>query len=356
MKHAIIGLLIGILFAFAPVFSAETGFALLPLWNASINNIQAVEQTPLKMSDATFAITTLNGYYQVSAYGSVRRFVAGGESIIKPTTDGNFYVSYKRVGNEIIMSNADNEIFWKLPSAEYPYISPDGKNIILLTADGSTARIADFNGNVYANPALNGQFCTAVGFSEKGSFAGIGFIDGRYFIVNNKGQIINQGTSPDTTLIKGIAIDDTGNYAIVHSGNSRKDYLLNISIPKKKTWQHELTTCHQVKTAMAINSKGQALFLDMDTILHIDIPSRDVIAHSVIKKRYGQSQVSVHDDTFSITYPAADGGTVWYIWQWDKGKIYSRIFFEEPFLHNMMTSNIILLRGHDTLLCFAYQP
>ena len=338
---------------FAPLFITHTGFVLTPLWHGMVHSIQTIETAPIDDATISFAITTESGYYHVRANGSVQKFITG-DSFVKPTSDGRFFIAYKKVGNEIAMYNAANEFFWKIPSTEYPYISPDGSTIILLTADGSSARIADFNGNVYTNPELNGQFTTALAFSQRGSFAGIGFIDGRYYILNNKGHIVYKGISPSSTVIKGIAIDDTGCYALIHCGNSSKDYILGINIPKQKCFTHELSAPHYVKTSMAINTSGKAIFLDFDKLLEIDIKGKDVTAFDVIKKRYGQSQVSVSGDIFMISYPADAGGSVWYVWQWGKGKLFKREFYEEPFLHHILSHNIILLQGQDTLMCFAY--
>ncbi|HOT19001.1 MAG TPA: hypothetical protein PLX22_03535, partial [Spirochaetota bacterium] len=81
----------------------------------------------------------------------------------------------------------------------------------------------------------------------------------------------------------------------------------------------------------------------------------DVTEYPVVKKRYGQSQINNTDDIFTITYPAATGGSVWYIWDWNKGKLYSREFFEEPFLYSIISNNLILLQGQEMLACFAYQ-
>ncbi|MDH7554388.1 MAG: hypothetical protein QHH74_12100 [Spirochaetota bacterium] len=355
MRYSIIGLLVGILLGFSPVFMTHTGFLLTPLWYGSLQKIQAIEAAPGNDEKMSFAVTTDSGYYYIGASGLVHKFITAGDAFIKSTSDGKFYITYKKVGNEIALYNAANEFFWKLPSTEYPYISPDGSIIILLTADGSSARIADFNGNVYNHDELNGQFTTTVAFSQKGSFAGIGFIDGRYYICNNTGQIIYKGTSPSSTVVKGIAIDDTGKYALVHCGNSSKDYVVGINITRQKSFAYELSAPHHVKTSMAINTYGKALFLDFDRLLEIDIKGKDVTPYDIIKKRYGQSQVSGNDDIFMISYPADAGGSVWYVWQWGKGALYKREFYEEPFLHHILSHNIILLRGQDTLMCFSYQ-
>ena len=355
MRYVITGLLAGMLLAFVPVFDTHTGFVLQPLWYGALQKIQTIEPSSTKIDKLSFAITTDSGYYHLDANGAFKRFIAGGDNFIKPTIDGNFYISYKKVGNDITMYNATNEIFWKIASAEYPYSAPDGSIIVLLTADGSSARIADFNGNIYANTPLNGQFCTAVAFSPKGGFAGIGFIDGRFYIVNSRGQSIYAGQSPESTIVKGIAIDSTGQFAIVHCGDSSKDSLIAINIARQKTWLHELSTSHHVKTALAVNSSGHALFLDMHSLLAVDIKGKDVTEYPIVKKRYGQSQINSISDIFTITYPAAAGGSVWYIWDWNKGKLYSREFFEEPFLYNIMSNNLILLQGQEMLACFAYQ-
>jgi hypothetical protein len=355
MRYAILGLLVGILLGIAPVFMIHTGFVLTPLWYGSLQKIQTIEPASTTNGKMSFAVITDNGYLYIAANGLVHKFISSTDAFVKPTTDGKFYITYKKIGNEIAMYNAVNEFFWKLPSTEYPYISPDGSIIILLTADGSSARIADFNGNVYPNDELNGQFTTSIAFSQKGSFAGIGFIDGRYYICNNKGQIIYKGTSPSSTVVKGIAIDDSGNYALVHCGNSSKDYVVGISIARQKSFTYELSAPHYVKTSMAINTYGKALFLDFGRLLEIDIKGKDVTSYDIIKKRYGQSQVSVSNDIFMISYPTEAGGSVWYVWQWGKGTLYKREFYEEPFLHHILSHNIILLRGQDTLMCFAYQ-
>lgn len=339
---------------FAPVFTITTGFVLSPLWYGSLQKIQMTEPAPIDDATMTFAVTTDSGYYHISAGGFVQKCIAVADAFVKPTSDGKFYITYKKVGNEIAMYNAANEFFWKLPSTEYPYISPDGSILILLTADGSSARVADFNGNVYPSPELNGQFTTALSFSQKGSFAGIGFIDGRYYILNSKGQIVYKGISPSSTVVKGIAIDDSGNYALVHSGNSSKDYIVGINIAKQKSFTYELSAPHYIKTSMAINTTGKAIFLDMDRLLEIDIKGKDVTPYQIIKKRYGQSQVSTNGDIFMISYPTNAGGSVWYVWQWGNGVLYQREFYEEPFLHHILSHNIILLRGQDTLMCFSY--
>ncbi len=355
MRYSIIGLLVGILLGIAPVFIIHTGFVLTPLWYGSLQKIQAIEPASVDYEKMSFAVTTDNGYHYIGANGVVHKFISAADAFVKPTSDGKFYITYKKIGNEIAMYNAVNEFFWKLPSTEYPYISPDGSIIILLTADGSSARIADFNGNVYPNDELNGQFTTAIAFSQKGSFAGIGFIDGRYYICNNKGQIIYKGTSPSSTVVKGMAIDDTGSYALIHCGNSSRDYMVGITIAGKKSFTYELSAPHYVKTSMAINTYGKALFLDFEKLLEIDIKGKDVTPYAIIKKRYGQSQISVSNDIFMISYPANAGGSVWYVWQWGKGKIYSREFIEEPFLDNSLSGSVVLLRGQDMLACFVYQ-
>lgn len=355
MRYAALGLILGLLLGFSPVFITYTGFVLTPLWYGSLQKIQAIEPAPVATATSSFAVTAESGYYHLKGNGAFIKYITAGDTFIKPTSNGNFYIMYKKVGNEIAMYNANSEFFWKLPSTEYPYISPDGSIIILLTADGSSARIADFNGNVYTNPELNGQFTTTIAFSQKGSFAGIGFIDGRYYIVNNKGQIIYKGISPSSSVIKGIAIDDTGNYALVHCGNSNKDYVVGISIAKQKSFDYELSVPHYVKTSMAINTTGKAVFLDFDRLLEIDIKGKDVEAYQIIKKRYGQSQITSNNDIFMLSYPTEAGGSVWYVWHWGKGAVYKREFFEEPFLHHTLSDNIILLRGQDTLMCFAYQ-
>jgi len=151
---------------------------------------------------------------------------------------------------------------------EYPYLSCNGKIIILMNGDQSGIRTVDYNGNL-GPIRISGRTCTAVVFSDRGDYGGVGFLDGSYYIIDPRGALTFYGMTPKGTMVKGLAVSGNGSYCAVHYGDTRKDHLRVIEIGSGDHDEVELAHAHPVKTAMHIGGDGYCTIIDIDRVLRV---------------------------------------------------------------------------------------
>ena len=168
------------------------------------------------------------------------------------------------------MYNKKGDRFWKIQSREYPISSYNSKIILLLNGDQSVIRIIDNHGNEIGQKNIYGRLCTSIVFSRKNDFGAIGFINGRYYFINEKGKLIHKGITTSKKIVKTMAVSSNGAYGAVHYGDTQKDTVAIININQKDVNEIDLKNIHKVKTSIHISDNGTVTIHDIDQILNVD--------------------------------------------------------------------------------------
>lgn len=353
MRFFFPGFLIG---AIASLFllSPTAGTEIEPEWHGGIQAIPAIETSPWKSPPSArfFVKKKDTDYYLLGGNGAVVLSGSVADGLSAFSGDGQFYVRFQKVGSEIEFFNARGDRFWKIESLEYPYLSHNGKLIMLLNGDHSGIRLVDNNGNLLGTGPVSGRTCTALSFPDHGDFGAAGFLDGSYFAVNARGMMINRGTAPRGNIVKGIAVSGNGRYTLVHFGNNRKDVIRIIENASGDSDEVELKYQHQVKTSLLITDEGNSAVIDMDRILYISSSGRIRFSISIPPKREGHSSLSGRGGIFTASYTMRTGSSKLILFRDDSIILFSREFPAESFLDAVIRNGLIFVRGSDNLFCY----
>lgn len=355
MKYLIIGLLLGLLAGLIPFWMPDGGTELYAEWNGVLDKLEETEiSTNRSLQNITLVpIVDKNSLFVISGHGIMKTRIDSPESNIAISGSGKYYITYQKVGKYIELLDINGDRFWKIKSMEYPYLSYNGKVILLLNGDHSRVRIIDYHGNEVGVKSLSGRFCTTLSFSKHSDVSGIGFLDGSHYILNDKGVIIYSFISPGANTVKGIALSSNGAFAAVHYGNSDRDAVKLVDLHDKSTEIIPLASVHGAKTAMNVGDDGTVAILDRDRILVCDSDGDTRYQIKIKPKRIGYSKIDESQGMYITSYTQESGEAVFLMFQKDGNVYFHKEFPSESFLDCHVKQNIILLRGNRNLYCYS---
>jgi hypothetical protein len=350
MKFFVPGFLAGAcisIFLFVP----KTGMEFYPNFSAPVAELERLEVNRVfapKLS-REFNFKTDKTLFRIDGSGKAERIDLPGEYTAL-SGNGKYYVRFDKVGKEIEFFTTAGDRFWKMHSREYPYLSFEGQLILLLNGDHSRIRIVDHNGNEIGDKVLAGRMCTAIAFAEKGNTGAVGFLDGSYYSVNAKGEIVVSGRVQGA--VKGIAAAVGGRKVAVHFGNSQKDSLHIIDLDEETEATAVLQSVHSVKTSLVYSAAGEVLMLDGSDFVRFEEDGGEVFRYAVGKRREGHSAICSVADMYALSYTTAAGPSEFMLFSNDGVCIIEKTFNAESFLDVSVRGLTVLLRGSDNLYSY----
>jgi hypothetical protein len=353
MFYIIIGIIVGIILNFIPVFNPMGAAEIFPEWNSPLNSIENIQYSSNRQSKIKFPVTTETGIYLLSANGKLLKQKFLENKLSSVSKNGDYYAQYEKTGNQVEFLNISGEKFWRVNSMEYPHVSPNGKIILLANGDLSRIRIFDINGNTAGIKEIQGITCLNIAFAGQSDFSGIGFLDGSYYFLNDKGEIISKGKSPDNSPVKGLAISNNGKFQVIHYGNEKGDFLKLTEIDNK-SYTIPLKHIHLTKTAITVNDNGIIAAIDYDRII-ITRKNKIKTIMKIPPKSPGLSSIDSSSNLYSASYTGTNGKTNFFIFYEDGTVLMNKTFSEESYFESGIYENIILLRGMSNLFCYSFQ-
>jgi len=356
MRYLYIGLICGFILGFLPFFKPVGGVAIYPEWHGKIDLIKNIQKAsnPLISKIQLPPVKTTEKIFTLSGNGEILTEMNMDHQLVSFSKNGKYIIKYDKIGTNIEFLNIHGERFWKSISMEYPYISFNGKIILLMNGDHSAIRIVDFNGNEIGSKKINGRFCTVISFSKFSDFAGIGFLDGSFFIINYNGEIIYKGIASENFLIKGIAISSNGQYIAIHHGGKEGDFIRLVNLNLKKFFITPLKHIHISKTSLKVLNDGRISVIDYNRILLIGNRGKITKIIETPTKRPGTSTIDYANGIFIASYTKTTGNAHFIIYREDGTPLFAKNFSSEPFLISFMNDSVIFLRGSESLFCYYY--
>ncbi len=350
MRYLIAGLIAGFVINLF-VFKPAGGAAVYPLYYKSINSLEISKAA----GDETFGLSDRGFIYRVDFYGKVKSKFETGKRLSSLTADGRFAVLFEKTGSELELVSTSGDRFWKMKSLEYPYISSGGKLIFLMNGDHSAVRITDINGKIIGRETIYGRICTVLSFSERNDFGVIGFFDGSYYVVNEKGDILKQGACPPGNTVKSAAISCTGKYAAVHCGDENSDRIMIVDIDKDSIETFELNESHYTAAPLQIDDSGRTIFLGHRAVTVLDSEAELLLKLPVAERRPGQASVLSAKGCLAAGFTEINGGSRCVIFTEDGDVIFSREYPGEAFLKLISSPGKITVRGAGSVFCYAVE-
>jgi hypothetical protein len=196
--------------------------------------------------------------------------------------------------------------------------------------------------------------CTVISFSDQSDYSGIGFLDGSYYILDEKGEIIRSGTAPEGNFIKSITISKNGKYYGVHYGNTEADYVKVVNISEDVSYIITLNNVHVTRTAMHLSDNGELLVLNRDRIF---VASADEIRTiiKILPGKEGFSSVGMSGSVCSASYMGIDDQAHFLMFLEDGQILFHKAYAEESFIESIMYEDVIIVRGNLDLYCYSFQ-
>jgi hypothetical protein len=353
MKFFIPALIIGAalnLFFFHPITDIE----IRPQWTGSLKQVQDIE----KSFNSTFASIHFPVRYDdriiyINGNGNIEGEFIQKENLFSLSGNGEYIITYKQAGSKIELYNKRGDRFWMIDSLEYPHQSYNGKLAFLVNGDHSHVRVIDHNGNEMGVKKVTGRMCTALAFSDRRDFGALGFLDGSYYFLDEKGRLIYSGRTEIDSMIKGIAVNAHGTFGVIHSGSVDKDSLYIINLKDKSIETFELKNVHHCKTSIHITKNGTVTVNDTDRILNIDRDGDINFSIDIPVKRYGSSSIKFNNKFYAATYSMMNGEGKLFLFSGDGVVYMEKTFPSESFLTCSFNGDLILLRGSDNLYCYS---
>jgi hypothetical protein len=354
MLYLLLGIISGIIISFAPIWSPSGAIEIYPEWQGSLGSIANIEQSPNSvMPRAELPVVYNSNMYLLSAKGKLQKTINFNNHLVSVSNNGAYYAQYDKIGTHVELLNTTGDKFWRTKSMEYPYISSDGKIILLMNGDHSRIRIMNINGNQTGAREIYGTLCTVIALSQDSDFSGIGFLNGSYYLLNDKGELINNGTAPDSSIVKGIAISTNGKFYVVHYGNNKGDFLRVINTARNKFYTLQLKHIHLTRTAITVTDTGYFAAIDYDRI----IICRDDEIESIIRipaMSPGLSSINVINNMYFASYMSADSRANFFVFLNDGTFLFHKILPIETFIESRIYKNSVLLRGSESLYCYSF--
>ena len=356
MLFLIWGFIIGLAINILPIWEPSAACGIFPEWHGDINLIQNIDVSvnPGLANITLNPVRTITGASILSGSGLEIRNIIAGEYLLSLSGSGRYIAKFEKAGKEVEFLNAGGERFWKVKSNEYPYLSYNGALVLLLNGDQSRIRVLDFNGSDTGVGEIPGRLCTTISFSSQSDFAGIGFLDGTYYILNKSGKVISGNNVKQESVIKGISISGNGNYAAVHYGNNRKDYIRLIDIQENDYYTIPLKNIHHSKTALDISDEGRVSVIDHDRILITDEEGNIESLIKIPPKNHGTSSIDCAGGLYSASYTGADGISRFLVFKSDGDIILVKEFPGETFIESFIKAPVLFVRGSRNLYCYSY--
>lgn len=353
MKYIILGFIAGaaIDFFFLP---AKSGFQITGEWQGKIRSIDLIEQSQPKKhtENIKFPLKIDDGFKIISATGNIVSSYTKKDAITAFSENGNYYTIYEKVGSYIEFLNTKGDRFWRMKSLEYPSLSYGGKLILLMNGDQTKVRIVDSSGNETGDKEVAGRLCTALTFSVKGDNAGIGFVDGRYFVINDQGKILNESRVPEGNIVKGIEVSSNAEFAAVHYGNTVSDHLRIINIRDKNNYEYKLKNVYKTKNRFYISNEGSVLFVDKDNAISLSRKGSINFSVKIHEKRPGHCSIGSYGQVYVVAYTALSGESKLIMLDQKGGMLFSKDFSADSFLNVSIADGLIMIRGSDNVFCY----
>lgn len=354
MKSLLAGIIPGLLLV-PFLLPLRSGTAVVPHWSLPFKGQShkvAAPQSPY--AEDTYAMDAASGYIVVRGDGTVMKKVED-ESLRSFSGNGKYYISYEKTGKELQLFDTEGKRYWKIPSREYPWVSRNGRLILLLNGDHSRIRIADLNGRIQ-DDAVHGRLASVISFSQEGDAAIAGFLDGSYALISESGEIAGRYSVPEGFSVKSVGVASDLSLYAVHFGNTSKDFLMihNLKEERKKTIP--LERVHRMKTALSITDGGDVLFFDLDGV---------GVFSSSGKKRFfldtgitmkGYRSLSYWKGHYLATYRTEKGEPRISLFTRGGTLLLSKSFHGEGFLWGSIREGLVLVRGASHLSSYIILP
>ena len=267
--------------------------------------------------------------------------------------DGEYYVRYEKAGPEIELYNISGDKFWKIKSFEYPFLSSGGKIVLLLNGDQSNVRIFDRNGNAAGAGSISGKLATVICFSTEGDMSGIGFADGSYHVLNDRGMPVHRGRVPAGNVVKSMSVSGNGLYTAVHYGESEKDFLRIDGIGGRSSRDITLREVHPVRTPLHVSGSGATVIVNSRDITRYRQGGKTDFVIQIHQRKYGFSGVAHQDGYYSATYALESGGSRIIVFSESGNVVFSKEYPGEAFLYSSITRGYLFLRGSGHIYCYS---
>lgn len=355
MWYLALGFFLGFLLNFIQIFNPSSGIEIYPEWHGPINQIKNIEKSPNnKISDIKLSPVIMPDSISIlSGDGILINRQATGDKLTSVSGSGKYYAAYDKTGTKIEFFDTSGAPFWKMSSQGYPHLSYNGELVLLASSNQSAVRLIDYHGNPVGVKEINGQFATIISFSKMSDFAGTGFLDGSYYIMDKTGDIIARGTAPGGSLIKNIAISNSGGFAAIHYGNE-KDFIRIIRVKDKKERDAKLTRVHLARSAMHIADDGTTAVIDYNKILIFGNNAKVRQTIKLPQVKAGAAYIVNSGNLYAAAYCTAAGEAQFLLFDKAGNIFFRKSFPGESFLSASIADRLILLRGSEHLYCYSY--
>jgi hypothetical protein len=355
MLYLLLGLISGIIISLAPIWSPSGAAEIYPEWYGNIDSIKLIEESPNSFLPKTdLPVVNRSDIYLLSSKGKLLKKINFDNHLVSLSNNGAYYAQYDKIGTHVELLNTTGDKFWRIKSMEYPYISSSSKIVLLMNGDHSRIRIININGNSAGAKEIYGTLCTVIAFSRESDYSGIGFLNGSYYLLNDKGELINNGTAPDSSIVKGIAISKNGKFFVVHYGNNKGDFLRLINTTRDKFYTVQLKHIHLTRTSITVTDGGNFAAIDYDRI----IICRDDKIENIIKipsASPGLSSINCINNIYFASYMSTDGRANLFVFLNEGTFLFHKIFSKEKYIESGIFMNALLLRGSENLYCYSFQ-
>ncbi|HPM35764.1 MAG TPA: hypothetical protein PLE16_14320, partial [Spirochaetota bacterium] len=147
MKNIILGFLAGALLSVIPIIRFDEPEVILPEWEGSFNPSLNIQASPyIKDGNGSFSVKTLSEVYSLKTSGISSSAPVPEGYIASASGNGQYFALYQKIGESVEFYDITSARFWQKKSEQYPFVSYNGKIVLLLVADHSEVKILDKNG------------------------------------------------------------------------------------------------------------------------------------------------------------------------------------------------------------------
>jgi len=355
MKFFFPSLIIGIIVALF-IFQPSGGIEINGAYGHDLKKIQNtndIKNPSQKLPSQSVSYSIDSSIYCIDKRGKVINVITKPGSYATLSGNGEFFVSYEKVGKRIEYYNIKRERFWKIKSREYPYLSYNSKVIFLMNGDHSKVRIVNENGAEIGEKFIEGRFCTSIAFSQQADFGALGFADGTFYFINNKGIVIYKGRSGAGTMVKGVSISSNGMYGSIHFGNQSSDGIAIVDILEKEIDIYNLKSHHIMRSTILTTNDGSVLFGEFSSIICLKKNAKLKFSVKIPKRKAGFISISQHHDIFSSGFTTDKGVAMHLLFDKEGSVLLSKIFSKESYLGSKGSASFIHLRGSQNLYGYS---
>jgi len=355
MKYLISGIIAGFA-AGIFFFQSASGMEIVPEFYSGLDSLDVLQPVGRKQDSKGFVVMIDGRTYVVDHNGSVLNRVDHEGALVEFSGNGLFYTRYGKVSTDIELLGVAGERYLKMKSAEKPLLSYNAGLMLLVNGDHSRIRIFDKNGMETGARQVSGRLCTALKFSRENDFFACGFADGSYYFLDGRGNIINRGMVRSGDVVKGIAVSPSGQFGMVHYGNTDSDMLRLVDIASNSFDETGTGRVHFVKTAMHVSDSGEGAFFDIDAVILTDNDCDIDFRLPVPAMRPGYSTLSFGKGVYSLCYTKGTGESQLVLFKRDGSIVYAKEFSGMSFLGSEIRGNLLFARGSDSLFGYSIRP